>query len=167
MVLLNGLYRFGKRRSACKNAYCTHCQEATFVEGFRSFHCIHVYFIPLIPLGFMTDWRCTVCGNDPAGKRPMAGALAIAGLGAGVLGLAITFLIPYDPTEPATKWWMGGIFGLLTGGMTFILLKGNRSEYLKLKEAVRPLDHDFCPYCNTPTFQRKPIRCEECDVTIK
>ena len=167
MLLIQGQYRFGTKRASCRNDYCSHCRQQTFVEGFRSFRFLHIYWIPILPLGFATDWFCTRCRKDPAGKRPISPALAVAGLIAGLTGLTIAFLIPGDDFDASTRGAMFAVFGGLSLGMLYLISRGGSAEYLASRRNVTPLSRHVCPYCGNETLQRLVARCEQCDVSIR
>jgi len=169
MLILHGHYKFRKRKVSCRNDYCTICNRDEFTEGIRSFRVIHIFFIPLIPIGFATEWRCTSCGKDPFSRRPISRGLAITGfvLSLSLLAVSVAALWEERRNNP------GGLCIVLVmlGGLAFVTansLSGKRrSEYLARRKAVMPLRTDVCPYCATPTFQRSTIRCELCKITIK
>jgi len=169
MLILHGQYKFGRRKAYCRNDYCTICNRARFTEGIRSFRVIHIFYIPLIPIGFGTEWRCASCGKDPYTRRPISRGLAIASFVLSLLLLAgcIAMLWEERRNNPAGLWLLLVMFG----GLVFVTansLSGKRRfEYLARRKAVKPLRADVCPYCSTPTFQRITIRCDMCNITIK
>ena len=167
MLILHGHYRFRTRKYSCRNDYCTQCKRTTFTEGFRSFRMLHLFFIPLIPLGFFTDWRCTSCGNNPLGRRPLPRGLALTGFALFNLALiGVLFFIPWKASDTKTKWIMAAMLGGLVIITANSLVGKERARYMAIRKAVTPLRTDVCPYCTTPMVQLKTIRCEKCKITI-
>jgi hypothetical protein len=166
-MLLHGHYEFRTRRAVCRNDYCTQCQRAAFTEGFRSLCVIHIFFIPLIPLGFVTDWRCTSCGKDPLSRRPLPRPLAWAGLAFSLFALIAAFAAPGIQDEWEERLLMAAIFGVFALLTTWSLLSKKRARYEALRRRVEPLKTDDCPYCHAPMLHRATIRCEQCRVIVK
>jgi hypothetical protein len=53
MLVIHGLYRFKQHRIGVCKDLCNACEKETVTEEWRSFNVGHLYFIPLLPLG----WR--------------------------------------------------------------------------------------------------------------
>ncbi len=66
MILIYGTYRFGKKVVEEKEVYCKTCEEESLAKKESSFKMIHMFFLPLIPLGRDETWSCGKCGNDPS-----------------------------------------------------------------------------------------------------
>ena len=91
----------------------------------------------------------------------------MAGLIAGLAGLAIASLVPGDDFDATSRGAMFAIFGGLTLGMLYLLTRGGSAEYLANRRSVTPLSRDVCPYYGNETLQRTTARCEQCDITIR
>ncbi|MGO8690111.1 MAG: hypothetical protein ACLQLG_10790 [Thermoguttaceae bacterium] len=166
MLLVHGRYRFGTKRVACRNDYCTHCRGPTFTEGYRSFVVVHLYFIPLIPLGFYTRWVCARCRNDPAGKRPARAWLLLFGLVAGLVAMGVVFSVPWPDNDIEAKWGLRAIFTAFTSLVLYNLVRTDRGAYREARENVAPLGHDRCPYCGEPLPSMPEPPCGKCRVRV-
>lgn len=165
--ILHGHYRWGTRRAACKHEYCTICQRERMVEGYRSFRVIHLFFVPVIPLGNFTDWRCSTCGKDPYSKRPMPPWISVPGFVLGACAFVGVAIAPWEDDDFQSRIIMLCIFGALAAFSGYSLFGKRRREYLALRRAVQPLPKDVCPLCGQPTLQRSKIRCELCRVELR
>jgi hypothetical protein len=162
-----GLYYFGRKRVACRNDYCTVCREPTLAEGRRSLVVLHVFFVPLLPLGVRTRWFCIVCGRQTNAKRPSHRGILIAGIVFGAF-MAFSGVITWLETrEPLMGWPMIGLGGAMVGGLTWMICTQNYQAYQQWKKDIPPLSSDACPYCHRPLAHvGRSVRCEACDVRI-
>ena len=162
-----GVYRFGSRRVACRNAYCTVCESSRFAEGFRSVLVMHVFWIPLLPLGTDVRWFCTGCGNTTDAKRPSQPWVLIAGMLCGVLLVFVGTMIGLTTESDRTTGAGVAAFGAILAGLLFYLMKKrNYGDYAESVRSVTPLSADHCPYCKSPLFAKLQPRCDSCRVNI-
>ena len=163
--MIHGIYHFGKKRTACRNDYCTVCQAPTLAEGRRSFVMLHFLFVPVIPMGFHTRWFCTTCGMETIAKQPNRPALLIVGVVFGVFMMVVGTTMLLAEGDPAG--WLGVGMGMI---VVFSLLVGVKRQkydaYLAAKRAVVPLRGDECPFCHAPVLASITPRCHACQVRI-
>ena len=65
MLILHGSYRWFKKKTAFRHDYCRQCRAQTLSIQVQSWDFIHLFFVPLIPLGRWRRWHCIQCGNNP------------------------------------------------------------------------------------------------------
>jgi len=171
-MFLYGSYKFFPKRVACKNAWCTCCEDATFAVGTRRLRFLHVFFIPVLPLGTVTDWTCRVCGRDIDARRPVGSAVAGCGIWAGALlvflGLIPLLVAVLTGRRPSTQ----GVWPLLLGlgipmmvGFSWIRRRAQRGYEATVK-AIEPLNGESCPLCGGPVSDPAKPRCATCDIAI-
>jgi hypothetical protein len=162
-----GVYRFGRKRVACRNAYCTTCDSSQFAEGYRSILVMHVFWIPLLPIGTDVSWFCARCGNTTDAKRPSRPFVLIAGMLCGVLLMFVGIMIGMTTVD---GWNVGGgvaLFGTtMAAGLFYLIKKQNYGRYAEAIRVVTPLSGESCPYCKTPLFAKLQPRCDSCRVNI-
>src|SRR5262249_52837112 len=61
MLAVHGTYRFGEKRTAFRNDFCANCRLPCRAIQLRTFDVHHIFWLPLIPLGFKKRWFCTRC----------------------------------------------------------------------------------------------------------
>ncbi|HEY4249245.1 MAG TPA: DUF4240 domain-containing protein [Lacunisphaera sp.] len=164
--MLHGTYYFGRKRVACRNAYCTTCRAPRFAEGFRSLVVLHVFFIPFLPIATTVRWFCSTCKKEIDAKRPSRPWILITGI---LFGLFMTFIgvmMLFDRHEKETA--LGAlIFGpLMVIGLAYMIRKQDYRGYIGAQENVPPLPGDHCPYCKAPVFAAKTPHCHACKVDI-
>lgn len=164
--MVHGFYRFGSRRIACRNAYCTTCGEARFSEGRRSWVVLHVAFIPVLPVGVETRWYCQRCGEEVDAHRPSRPWAFVAGM---ILGLVacvagVSFLREEHERDAALGCFLLG--AALLGGCAYGLKSAKYRAYEAGRRGVTPLAGDHCPYCEQPIFASVKPRCQACRVDI-
>ena len=65
MLIVYGAYHFRPKRIAFRNDYCLTCGEACRSVQIRTFDVGHIFWIPVLPVGFWKRWVCTACGHQP------------------------------------------------------------------------------------------------------
>lgn len=164
--MIHGTYHFGRKRVACRNAYCTTCRDARFVEGFRSWVVVHVGFIPILPIATTVRWFCPTCQNQIDARRPSRPLILVAGAFFGLLMSFVGIMILLDGQEKEAG--IGCLVGgpLMAGGLIYLIRKQDYESYSEAKRAVEPLSGDHCPYCKNPVFMANTPHCHSCRVDI-
>jgi hypothetical protein len=164
-MILHGTYTFGTKRVACRNGYCTTCRTARFAEGFRSWRVLHVFFLPILPIGTVTRWYCTEHGHQLDARRPNRPWILYAGIFGGVLMSFIGIMLLFEPGEQggAVMIPAGIVFSL---GLFYLLKRQNYRNYAAAQQSVPPLSSEHCPYCKAPVLNGTPPRCHTCKVDI-
>lgn len=148
--------------------YCTACQQGALTVGHRSFRVLHLFFIPLLPIGLVTDWQCTACGGDPKLRRPFPSWIAWAGLLLGAVAfIGFSTVAWQEEDDPLTILLMLGIAAALAGFCAISLFGKKRRQHRANQESVPPLPKDNCPLCGRLTQQRSTVRCEICRIELK
>jgi len=52
MLIINGIYRFRPKHVAFPNDYCLSCSQPRRSVQIRTFDTLHIFWIPILPLGF-------------------------------------------------------------------------------------------------------------------
>lgn len=167
-----GLYKFRTIQIAYRLDYCVTCDGERITEQFRSFDAVHVWFVPLIPLGFRYRWVCPVCANDPH-MRPTGlwiwflGAISLL-----LMPVAVVMWLPgvFDPSE---QWYMWTA-RLITAALLWPTMWGVKRYWdtyvtsgwaLTRTLATLPLlSCDTCLYCGGPLDRER--YCPKCDVQM-
>lgn len=162
-----GSYRVGNWKFAYRAGYCTVCEAETVAEGRRSIVVMHVYFVPLFPVGLHTAWMCPHCVCDINTRRPThpgylqaafmaTSALAMIGAGMWITNHGL--------------WERGAFMVALSVAMSlmvlYLLRKNRYAEYRENVRRVEPLLGDVCPVCGDALQEGDPPRCLFCDVNV-
>jgi hypothetical protein len=89
-LIIHGIYAWAVRRVAFRHDFCRGCAQPTLAVRMRAFRVLHLYWVPVLPLGFWRTWHCSRCGRSPdANLRTrrgfkVAGAVTLALLAAAV-----------------------------------------------------------------------------------
>lgn len=175
MIVIYGFYRFAQKRIGYRNDFCLTCKTECLAEQQRSFNCGHLFFVPLLPLGFFTRWVCPTCKMNPHYRF---GSRSLGEIFSGVFGfltfvLLLAFIVNsfhIPTTNEADSFKAGlktmGITALVFGGIFGLILTSTLSyrdpllsEKLPLLE---PVSLTQCPFCkgnlNSSAF------CDSCQV---
>lgn len=168
MIIIHGLYRFGRRKVAVRKDFCNSCRLEGTAEQWQSFNCVHIFWIPLIPLGTKRLWKCPNCGEDPRKENRMAPVLRFILL----VGLSIILSAlwmdrhPQNPPDQTTY----GMTAVLAGIWLWLLygaFKRSTPEYEDRRNALFQLSTDDCLYCHAPLTQNPYPHCQPCGIRIE
>src|ERR1035438_6787107 len=65
MLIVRGAFHFRPKRVAFRDDYCLSCRAPRRAVAVRTFDVGHIFWIPILPVGFWRHWVCSVCGGDP------------------------------------------------------------------------------------------------------
>jgi hypothetical protein len=163
MPHIHGLYRLAPKVVAYRNDWCNHCGKPVLAKRWRSFYLGHLYWIPLLPLGFHETWRCTVCDNDPRGRVGTALGIILAGLFTCILVCSLTIVVPVKGDEVTVAWALRGIFGGFAVLFAF-WLRSRLIEQPRPARKVEPLTNERCLICGGRMTDFPRWHCVECKV---
>jgi hypothetical protein len=151
MLIVYGVYKFKPRRVAFRNDYCLTCSQPRRAQQIRTFNAFHIFWIPLIPLGFWKQWLCTKCGSGPHYRRTTRRGFKWVGFALLVLFSVALWVLPVDP-EVATGIWVLRA-GLPVGAALTLRHLLRTPKDIPLEEqlaAIPPADDTNCPFCRVP-----------------
>ena len=148
MLIIHGMYNFGPKRLAFRNDYCLSCEQPRRSVQLRTFDVWHLFWIPLLPLGFWKRWRCTECGRlphvNPKTRRPFKWA----GLFVLLVFSTAFWAMPVDPESVALIWVIR--IGAPLGAILTIVHLLRTPKDPSLKERLNAIQHasdTTCPFC--------------------
>lgn len=165
MFIVTGAYHWWPKRVGFRNDYCLACAAERRAVRIRTFDAGHIFWIPVLPVGFWKHWYCTVCENDPhvnPKTRPFF-------KWAGVLILILLAIMAWsEPVTADSVWftWACRVGAPLVAFLLLIHLLRSPKE-LSLKErlaAVQPAMDTICPFCDTPMVGGSRWSCPSCGV---
>ena len=167
MFIIHGAYHFWPKRAAFRNDYCLYCDAPRRSVAVRTFDVGHIFWIPILPVGYWRHWKCTVCGRDPHVSRKTRRTFLWAGLLCLVAVSVILWAMPSD-----ADFGIGGWALRLAAPLAAILLlvylvrtPGEKSLRKRLAE-ISPASDLVCPFCTTPLVTGASARwsCPGCNV---
>jgi len=148
IIVVYGVYRWRAKRVAFRNDYCVACGEARRAVQVRTFDVGHIFWIPILPVGFWKRWVCTVCGRDPHASSKTRRGFKWAGLFILVL-VAFIFWADSATRDTVAVFWIGRIAAPVGAALLLRhLLRTPREPTLEAKLAtVQPAADTVCPFC--------------------
>lgn len=146
MLIIHGTYHFGKKKLETREDVCNSCERLRIIELWRSFNVFHIFWIPLIPLGSHSRWKCAVCHNDPHARYKTSKPMKIAGLFALAIFLVSLCSVEPKPDEVAFMWGARIVLSLAFLGLLYSVLKRTPvpSEYSAIAaQCKEQLGHVF------------------------
>lgn len=151
MLIVHGVYRWWPKRVAFRNDYCLSCEAPRRAVAIRTFDVGHIFWIPLIPVGFWKHWSCATCRRDPHAATKMRRVFKWIGLVCLVL-LSILFWATDINSELGAVSWALRI--LPTGGaialFIHLMVSPKDPKLRDLLAAIPPASDSVCPFCTTP-----------------
>jgi hypothetical protein len=169
LIILQGVYSLGKKIVAYRNDVCLTCAGPRRIYGLRSFRIYHIFFLPLIPLGFGRIWRCSVCSLDP--KLNTGAEMVWAWAWCILFGImSITGWLDAQ-SHPRSVWsilvaiWL--VFLFLLWRAVNITRRFRSIPVFRLEDELRALkqaDEKACPFCGTMYMNGDRVSCPHCGV---
>ena len=149
MYIVTGIYRYRPRRLAFRNDFCLRCNAYRVSFQQRAFEVFHLYWIPLLPLGFRERWYCTMCGYEPHVNVKTRRPFKWIGLVLLILTGVLFWLEPVDPDMRIFMWICRIAAPPGAALLLWHLLRGKKDPSLKARLAVLlPASDTICPFCH-------------------
>ena len=161
MFIIHGSYHFWPKRVGYRNDYCLGCNKPRRSVAIRTFDVGHVFWIPILPVGFWKHWKCTECGRDPHLNVKTRRSFKWIGLVLLVIFSVVFWIAPLDGEAAVTTW----LFRIVPPVLALLLLRHLLSTpaELSLKERlaqIPPAAESVCPFCATPLMAEASGRWE-------
>ena len=147
-----GVYRWKPKRLAFRNDYCLKCEAPQRAVLMRSFIVGHIYWIPILPVGFWKNWSCTICGSDPHVSVKTRRGFKWAGLAILlVASLAVWADSPDSDPDAKLPFWILRLAAPAGAILTLVhLLRTRNDPSLNARlAAIPPAADTLCPFCGT------------------
>jgi len=150
MLLIHGAYHFWPKLVGFRNDYCLPCQAPRRAIAVRTFDVGHIYWIPILPVGFWKHWKCTACGRDPHVTVKTRRSFKWAGLACLVIVSLFSWMAPAE-SDPAFHWALRIVPLILAVPLLWHLLRTPAEPTLKARlQMIQPAADSVCPFCATP-----------------
>ena len=148
MLLIHGIYQFRPKRIAFRNDYCLSCAQPRRSAQFRTFDAAHLFWVPILPLGFRKRWICTACGHQPHVNPGTRRGFKWAGLFILILLGATSWAVTVE-SDTATMIWImrvGAPLGSILVAAHLFRTRRDLSLSQRLKTIPTASD-TTCPFC--------------------
>ena len=149
MHIVRGAYHYRGKPVGFRNDYCVSCRAPRRSIAIRSFDVGHVFWIPILPVGFWRHWVCSVCGRKPHSKARRF--FRWSGLYSLIGGSVLFWGLPVD-SEFALGSWIGRL--VAPAGAIFLIIRLLRTatplSVRKKLASIPPTADTICPFCSIP-----------------
>lgn len=138
------------KRVAFRNDYCLSCELPRRSVLMRTLDVFHVYWVPVLPLGFWKRWTCTRCGRQPHVNRKTRRSFKWAGLMVLLFLSALSWAAPVAPDLVVVTW--GFRIGAPLGALLVLAHLLRTPTDLSLTQrlaSIGPATDTICPFCGT------------------
>ena len=164
-LIHGGIYNWMEKRIAFRNDYCLSCDTQRKAVQIRTFDMVHIFWIPLIPLGFYKRWYCMTCSKPPMYNTKTRRSYKILGI---IILVMISLSFWYASIEPGDEllFWGFRIGAPLALALSIgNLLQSKPEPTYKARFSSVPLADDCsCPFCHVPLVARPEMLCPICGV---
>ncbi len=153
MLIVKGAYHFWPKRVAFRNDYCLSCKAPRRSVAVRTFDVGHIFWIPLLPVGFWRHWTCSACGRKPHAGRKSLRSIKWIALSSLIGASALVWSVPLESNPGSIFFfWLFRIGGPIGAIVLLVdLLRFTEPRSLRKKLATVPEAADtICPFCATP-----------------
>lgn len=162
MIVVFGTYKFARKPVAYRADYCRSCASERMTFAMRSFDAFHVFWIPVLPLGFWTRWYCGECQAHPHETvgihRWVRWTVAAFFL---VLALVFWAAALTNQSPDGTDTWIGATVTTILFLLTLAWAKKGKVEnYKAARSQVQSFDGKACPLCGGHVI--KALEAEQC-----
>ncbi len=165
MLIVTGAYHWWPKTVGFRNDFCLSCGAERRSVRIRTFDAGHIFWVPVLPVGFWKHWYCAACGNDPhvsPRTRPFfkwVGLLILIGLSIGF------WMDPVTPDSVAVSWAFRIGAPVCAILLLLHLLKTPKEPSLKSRlAAIASASDTLCPFCSTPMMSGDRWSCPSCGV---
>ena len=165
MFIVHGAYHFWPKRVAFRDDYCLGCAGQRRSIAVRSFDVGHIFWIPILPVGFWKHWKCTACGHDPHINPKTRRSFEWAGLLCLIAVSVILWETP-DLENGVTAWILRMAAPAAAIWLLAHLLRSPKEPSLRERLAsIPPATDAICPFCSTPLLCGSGTRwsCPSCN----
>lgn len=164
MMIVHGLYKWFPKLTAFRRDFCRNCETEVLAVRRRTFSVLHLYWIPLAPLGVWNKWHCTVCGCPAHENTRTRKGFVVTIL---IVLIVFTFFLSFAYSITGRDWPMAVLFRFVLPVTLGILLtryvnEKKEPDFCKALAAVKPFSGYECPLCGSPLVINTLTRCVSC-----
>ena len=165
MFLIHGVYNFNVRRVAFRRDHCRTCRAPRLAVRVRSFDVVHLFWIPVLPIGVWRRWFCATCKHPPhdaPGTRRPFKFLAVPLLAL----MSASMWADMPEAEPRLLWPLRiGLPVLTLVTLVWALRHVPEPDVERALNGVAPFSGARCPVCGEGEYLDSPYwRCRVCGV---
>ena len=165
MFIVTGAYHWWPKLVGFRNDYCLRCAAERRSVRIRTFDAGHIFWVPVLPVGFWKHWYCTVCGSDPHANPKTRPFFKWAGVVILIMFAVVSWIEPVTPDSVEISWAIR--IGAPLGATLLLvhLLRTPKEPSLKARlAAIVPAADTTCPFCSTPMISGDRWSCPACGV---
>jgi hypothetical protein len=152
-----------------RNDYCIRCDRIGLALQRRTVDALHVFFLPVLPLGVWKRWHCAACGSDPHARTRTYRSVKWAGtlLLAFIAGLGWMASTDRHAEDQAFIWTLriGGVVAFVAALRHTIKSPPDVDLASRLRD-VPPLPQSACAVCGAGLASiGGELRCSNCGAT--
>jgi len=166
MLLVRGSYHLWRKPVAFRDDYCAWCRAPRRSIAIRSFDVGHLFWIPLLPVGYWRHWVCSECGRSPHRNPKFRRYLRWTSLYSLVSASVMFWAMPVDAGFALGSWIARLAAPMGAAAVLVYLVRGLKEPSLRKRlKAIPPATDSVCPFCAVPLVAGTGSRlsCPDCN----
>lgn len=161
-MLVWGIYHWRPRQAAFRADFCRSCQARRLSVLVRTLDVLHLFWVPVLPLGLWSRWFCGTCGRRPHQATRTRRGFTVAGAIV-LLLLSAAAWVPLPEVEPWLVWTLRVGLPLLAVLAIRAALEPSVEADLATRLAeVAEFEGWECPLCGGQLFNAPILHCTRC-----
>lgn len=164
MILIFGKHRWQPQVLAYRNDYCLTCDLPRISVLRKTNDFLHLYYVPVLPVGRSKHWHCLECDGDPHARvKTGRGTKLVAAILAWMIA-AIFWALPVNPADQFAFKCIA--LGAAIGGLILSLAWLYHKPVVSLSEGLKSvprLSPEFCINCDAELLPLADY-CPDCEV---
>lgn len=153
------------RTVAYRNDYCLSCDAPGRSIRIRTFDVVHLYFIPVLPIGMWKRWGCARCGNPPHVQPGTRRVFKWMGVGVLALLAVVFWAVPIEPGDETLEWSLRVILPVAFVAALVATIRARPDLNLEERLAsLPPMTDTSCPFCNVTLVATPTWHCPRCQI---
>ncbi|MGA8765144.1 MAG: hypothetical protein WB562_19920, partial [Candidatus Sulfotelmatobacter sp.] len=139
--------------------------QARQAVAIRTFDVGHIFWIPILPVGYWKHWQCTTCGREPHTSPRTRRSFKWTGLFILILVSVLFWVAPATQEDAPVTWAIR--IGATVGAVLLLTHLLRTPKDISLREmlaTIPPATDALCPFCCTPLLGGTKWSCPGCGV---
>jgi len=164
LLVIHGVYHWAPKRVAFRHDYCRTCESGTLALLVRTVDVVHLFWIPLLPIGVWRRWLCVRCGSNPHAAAHTRRGFKVVLVAIAALFNLVAWLTPQGTTSDLEVFVMRTLaIVLLALSIRWVARHRPEPDFTRRLATMPPYDKPDCPLCGSQLLQVPPlVQCPSC-----
>lgn len=165
MFFIFGTKQYDAAHKGYKIAPCNHCDAPRTIVEWSWNQWLHVFYIPLLPMGKAGSWQCAACGLEPKEKKATSIVVKLVLLLMLLLFAPIPIIGGFEAMEPWIYWPLMALIAWFFWLVIKSMVTHRKTMKKFAQENMLPLlSKEACELCEGKLESNKNVlQCQDCN----